>query len=118
MAYFVKELFYTIQGEGVNMGRPAVFLRFSGCNLWTGQERDRGKGPGTCSLWCDTDFRGVDGPSGGKFKSAAALARAVRVKWCGGPSRAFVVCTGGEPLLQLDDDLVRALHGESLEVAV
>ena len=118
MAYFVKELFYTIQGEGVNTGRPAVFLRFSGCNLWTGQEGDRGRGPGTCSAWCDTDFRGVDGPSGGKFESAAALASAVRSKWRSGSSRPFVVCTGGEPLLQLDDNLVGALHRESLEVAV
>jgi 7-carboxy-7-deazaguanine synthase len=118
MAYFVKELFYTIQGEGVNTGRPAVFLRFSGCNLWTGQEGERGKGPGTCSTWCDTDFVGFNGPSGGKFESAAALASTVRSKWRSGSSRPFVVCTGGEPLLQLDDNLVRALHCEGLEVAV
>jgi 7-carboxy-7-deazaguanine synthase len=118
MAYFVKELFYTIQGEGVNSGRPAVFLRFSGCNLWTGQHGDRGKGSGTCSVWCDTDFVGIDGPSGGKFESATDLASAVRSKWRSRTSRPFVVCTGGEPLLQLDGELVKALHREDFQVAV
>src|SRR6267142_6619959 len=107
MPYFVKEVFYTIQGEGGNTGRPAVFLRFSGCNLWSGQEGDRGKGPGPCSNWCDTDFVGFDGPSGGKFESGADLACAVRSKWRSRSSRPFVVCTGGEPLLQLDGELVQ-----------
>jgi 7-carboxy-7-deazaguanine synthase len=116
--YSVKEIFYTMQGEGANTGRPAVFCRFAGCNLWSGREADRADA--TCRF-CDTDFVGTDGPGGGKFGSAEALAAAVGAAWPGnGDSRArrFVVCTGGEPLLQLDAPLVAALHGEGFEVAV
>lgn len=113
--YTVKEIFYTLQGEGANAGRPAVFCRFSGCNLWTGREADRASA--TCQF-CDTDFVGV-GPDGGKFASAADLAGAVRARWpnaAGG--KPLVVCTGGEPLLQLDEDAVDALHAEGFEIAV
>ncbi|HEX2778596.1 MAG TPA: 7-carboxy-7-deazaguanine synthase [Gemmatimonadaceae bacterium] len=116
-SYTVKEIFYTLQGEGANAGRAAVFLRFSGCNLWTGREEDRATA--TCTF-CDTDFVGT-GPDGGKFESADALARAVVAKW---PwknmkgSRPLVVCTGGEPLLQLDAPLVAALHDAGFEVAI
>lgn len=113
--YTVKEIFYTLQGEGAQAGRPAVFCRFSGCNLWTGREADRARA--VCSF-CDTDFVGV-GPDGGKFTTAEALARAVAARWPamrdGAP---FVVCTGGEPLLQLDEPLVDALHKLGFEVAV
>jgi 7-carboxy-7-deazaguanine synthase len=116
MSYAVKEIFYTLQGEGANTGRPAVFCRFAGCNLWTGREQDRLDA--TCQF-CDTDFVGTDGPGGGRFTSARALAEAVAAAWPGGsPQRRFVVCTGGEPLLQLDASLVRALHDEGFEVAV
>jgi 7-carboxy-7-deazaguanine synthase (Cx14CxxC type) len=117
----VKEIFYTLQGEGANAGRPAVFLRFSGCNLWSGLERDRGQGPGGCSRWCDTDFVGTDGQGGGKFRSADELVRAVRSHWpgeAGGRATPFVVCTGGEPLLQLDEALVVALNEAGWFVAV
>ena len=116
MPYAVKEIFYTLQGEGANTGRPAVFCRFAGCNLWTGREADRATA--VCSF-CDTDFVGTDGPGGGKFPDAASLARAVAGAWpSGGDGRRFVVCTGGEPLLQLDADLVGAFHVEGFEVAV
>lgn len=119
MTYAVKEIIYTLQGEGVNAGRPAVFLRFAGCNLWSGRNEDRLDGPGTCSQWCDTDFVGLDGPGGGRFETDIALAAAVRAAWTGEPQlRRLVVCTGGEPLLQLDEALVRALHDENFEVAV
>ena len=119
MSYAVKEIYYTLQGEGVHSGRPAVFLRFTGCNLWSGRERDRHRGPGTCSAWCDTDFVGTDGPGGGSFETAADLARAVRGAWIDSPrSRPLVVCTGGEPLLHLDADLIAALHAASFEVAI
>ena len=115
--YSVKELFYTLQGEGAQAGRAAVFLRFSGCNLWSGLERDRASA--VCKF-CDTDFVGVDGPGGGKFKSAQALAGAVAAVWreraAGGTP--YVVCTGGEPLLQLDAPLIDALHRAGFEVAV
>lgn len=117
MTYTVKEIFYTLQGEGVNAGRPAVFCRFSGCNLWTGREADRSRA--VCQF-CDTDFVGV-GPDGGKFTSATELAAAVKARW---PSdapaavRPFVVCTGGEPLLQLDRAAIDALHAEGFEIAV
>jgi len=119
MSYTVKEIFYTLQGEGANAGRPAVFCRFSGCNLWTGRERDRATA--TCTF-CDTDFVGV-GPDGGRFSSAESLAAAVRARWPGDPweadgVRPLVVCTGGEPLLQLDAPLVAALHAAGFEVAV
>ena len=117
MTYTVKEIFYTLQGEGSNAGRPAVFCRFSGCNLWTGRETDRSKA--VCTF-CDTDFVGV-GPDGGKFGSAADLAAAVSARWpwpASERARPLVVCTGGEPLLQLDDAAVRALHDAGFEVAV
>lgn len=118
MGYNVKEIFYTLQGEGHHVGRPAVFLRFTGCNLWTGREQDRSKGPGGCSRWCDTDFVGVNGPGGGRFASAEELSRRVSFAWEGHSVRPFIVCTGGEPLLQLDEDLVAALHADNFEVAV
>ena len=120
MAYAAKEIFYTLQGEGANAGRPAVFLRFAGCNLWTGREHDRA---GAVCKFCDTDFVGI-GPDGGSFRDPGELARAVASRWpepvSGGPSRArpLVVCTGGEPLLQLDEPLIAALHREGFEVAV
>jgi 7-carboxy-7-deazaguanine synthase len=120
MAYTVKEIFYTLQGEGSNAGRPAVFCRFSGCNLWTGREADRER---AVCRFCDTDFVGV-GPDGGRFATAELLADAVLSRWpvvahgraSGG--RPLVVCTGGEPLLQLDVDAVHALHARGFEVAV
>ena len=116
MTYSVKEIFYTLQGEGANTGRAAVFCRFAGCNLWTGREQDRHDA--TCQF-CDTDFLGTDGPGGGKFGSAGELAAAVAATWPrSGPGRRFVVCTGGEPLLQLDKGLLDALHAEGFEVAV
>ncbi|WP_456425460.1 7-carboxy-7-deazaguanine synthase [Rhodocaloribacter sp.] len=118
MSYAVKEIYYTLQGEGAQVGRPAVFLRFAGCNLWTGREGDRA---GAVCRFCDTDFVGTDGPGGGKFRTAEALARAVAEAWPeprGACDRPLVVCTGGEPLLQLDAPLVEALHAEGFEVAV
>src|SRR5215470_10448903 len=118
MAYAVKEIFYTLQGEGANTGRPAVFLRFAGCNLWTGLERDRDEGPGGCSRWCDTDFVGTDGVGGGKFASAAELVSAVAAHWPTSAVRPFVVCTGGEPLLQLDEPLVAEFNRLGWTVAV
>ena len=117
MAYTVKECFYTLQGEGVNAGRAAVFCRFSGCNLWTGREADRG---GAVCTFCDTDFVGV-GPDGGRFANAEALAAFVASHWpadAPGDVRKFVVCTGGEPLLQLDAAAVGALHDQGFEIAV
>jgi 7-carboxy-7-deazaguanine synthase len=120
VSYAVKEIFYTLQGEGANAGRPAVFLRFAGCNLWTGLERDRAKGPGGCSQWCDTDFVGTDGSGGGRFRSAADLVKAVASHWphTTQPARPFVVCTGGEPLLQLDEALLAELNAAGWFVAV
>jgi len=118
MTYAVKEIFYTLQGEGANSGRPAVFCRFAGCNLWTGREQDRHK---AICTFCDTDFVGTDGPGGGKFRSAADLAAAVAEKWpplANGRSRRLVVCTGGEPLLQINSALIEALHAEGFEIAV
>ena len=118
MTYAVKEIFFTLQGEGANTGRPAVFCRFAGCNLWTGREEDRAQA--TCQF-CDTDFVGVDGPGGGKFATADALARAVSEKWPANVSaraRKLVVCTGGEPLLQMDDEVVTALHEQGFEIAI
>ncbi|MEM1175906.1 MAG: 7-carboxy-7-deazaguanine synthase [Pseudomonadota bacterium] len=114
MTYTVKEIYYTLQGEGVHAGRPAVFLRFAGCNLWSGLERDRA---GAVCRFCDTDFRGTDGPGGGKFDTAIALADAVKATWPG-EGRPYVVCTGGEPLLQLDAALIDALHDLGFEVGV
>jgi len=115
--YTVKEIFYTLQGEGANAGRPAVFCRFSGCNLWSGREADRADA--VCTF-CDTDFVGV-GPDGGKFATVNALADAVSARWpwsASSGARPLVVCTGGEPLLQLDDAAVSALHAAGFEVAV
>jgi 7-carboxy-7-deazaguanine synthase (Cx14CxxC type) len=114
MAYSVKEMYYTLQGEGAQTGRPAVFLRFAGCNLWTGREQDRASA--ICSF-CDTDFVGTDGPGGGTFRTPDALANAVADRWPGG-GQPYVVCTGGEPLLQLDSPLIEALHDRDFEVAV
>jgi 7-carboxy-7-deazaguanine synthase len=116
MNYAVKEIFYTLQGEGANTGRPAVFCRFAGCNLWSGREQDRADA--TCRF-CDTDFVGTDGPGGGRFASADELANAVLAAWPrDNASRPFVVCTGGEPLLQLDEPLLDALHRAGFEIAV
>jgi 7-carboxy-7-deazaguanine synthase len=116
MTYSVKEIYYTLQGEGAQTGRAAVFLRFAGCNLWTGRESDRANA--TCKF-CDTDFVGTDGPGGGKFATAETLAAAVAEQWRedeGG--RRYVVCTGGEPLLQIDAPLIDALHGRGFEIAI
>ncbi len=116
MSYAVKELFYTLQGEGAQTGRAAVFCRFAGCNLWTGREEDRADA--VCTF-CDTEFVGTDGPGGGKFATAAALADAVLAAWPAGTGGTpYVVCTGGEPLLQLDAPLVEALHQQGISVAV
>jgi 7-carboxy-7-deazaguanine synthase len=118
MSYAVKEIFYTLQGEGAQAGRPAVFCRFSGCNLWSGREEDRSTA--VCQF-CDTDFFGVNGVGGGKFGSAEELAAAIDGQWpahSNGGDRKFVVCTGGEPLLQLDTLLIDALHARGFEIAV
>jgi 7-carboxy-7-deazaguanine synthase (Cx14CxxC type) len=116
--YRVKEIFYTLQGEGGHTGRPSVFCRFAACNLWTGRERDRHRA--VCQF-CDTDFVGTDGPGGGRFRTATDLAAAVTKAWQGEPHAAaqpYVVCTGGEPLLQLDAEAVAALHDAGFEVAI
>jgi len=118
MPYSVKELFYTLQGEGSNAGRPAVFCRFSGCNLWTGREEDRAR---SVCKFCDTDFVGTDGAGGGKFSDAAGLARAIRAALPGSASkqeRPLVIFTGGEPGLQIDSALVKAVQDQGFEVAV
>jgi 7-carboxy-7-deazaguanine synthase len=118
LGYLVKEIFYSIQGEGYYAGCPAVFCRFAGCNLWSGKEEDR---EDALCKFCDTDFVGFDGPEGGKYQSAPQLAKKIRRSW---PQRVvkaakpIVVCTGGEPLLQLDAELITALHEEGLEIAV
>lgn len=114
--YTVKEIFYTLQGEGANAGKAAVFCRFSGCNLWTGREEDRSRA--VCQF-CDTDFVGV-GPDGGRFEAAHSLAQAVSKAWRGETTSGekFVVCTGGEPLLQLDEELIEAFHAEGFKVGV
>lgn len=114
MTYIVKELFYSVQGEGANVGRPAVFCRFTGCNLWNGHEE--GRASAVCQF-CDTDFVGTDGTYGGRYESPDALADAIRDLWPA-TTRGFVVCTGGEPLLQFDNALLRALHERSFTVAV
>ncbi len=114
MTYSVKEIFYTLQGEGAQAGRPAVFCRFAGCNLWSGREEDRASA--VCPF-CDTDFVGTNGTAGGRYGTPDALARVVADHWPGG-GRPYVVCTGGEPLLQLDQPLVDALHGHGFEVAI
>ncbi|HTT99749.1 MAG TPA: 7-carboxy-7-deazaguanine synthase [Rhizomicrobium sp.] len=116
MTYSVKEIYYTLQGEGAHTGRAAVFLRFAGCNLWTGLERDRAEA--VCKF-CDTDFVGTDGPGGGKFQTAANLASAVAAQWpANNTARRYVVCTGGEPLLQIDEALIAALHAEGFEMGI
>lgn len=116
MSYKVKEIFYTLQGEGTHAGRPAVFCRFSLCNLWTGREKDR---PRAVCQFCDTDFVGTDGPGGGKFATPEDLADAVEAAWpTGWTSNRMVVCTGGEPLLQLDEPAIDALHRRGFYVAV
>lgn len=114
--YSVKEIFYTLQGEGAQAGRAAVFCRFAGCNLWSGREQDRARA--LCDF-CDTDFVGVDGPNGGKFASARELARQIRSFWPDtSAGRPYVVCTGGEPALQLDQALIDALHEVGFEIAI
>jgi 7-carboxy-7-deazaguanine synthase (Cx14CxxC type) len=116
MTYTVKEIYYTLQGEGAQTGRAAVFLRFAGCNLWTGLERDRAT---AICQFCDTDFIGTDGPNGGKFKTAQDLAAAVLAQWPSGQrAQPYVVCTGGEPLLQIDEPLIAALHALSFEIGI
>src|SRR5262245_10139975 len=115
--YAVKELYYTLQGEGAQSGRAAVFLRFTGCNLWSGRAEDRGRGPGGCSAWCDTDFVGTDGIGGGRY-DAAELAAQVARTWRGAGGAPLVVCTGGEPLLQLDAPLIAALHTAGFTIAI
>jgi 7-carboxy-7-deazaguanine synthase (Cx14CxxC type) len=114
MTYSVREIYYTLQGEGAQTGRAAVFMRFAGCNLWTGLERDRHK---AVCRFCDTEFVGTDGPGGGKFATPDALAEAVAAKWPRG-GRPYVVCTGGEPLLQLDTPLIDALHAKGFEIGI
>jgi 7-carboxy-7-deazaguanine synthase len=115
MTYSVKECFLTLQGEGMQAGSRAVFLRFAGCNLWSGREQDRGTAQCT---FCDTDFVGTDAEGGGKFRSPDELARQVEALWGGAPHERLVVITGGEPMLQLDQALVEALHGRGFRVAV
>jgi 7-carboxy-7-deazaguanine synthase len=115
MAYSVKEIFYTLQGEGANAGRPAVFCRFAGCNLWSGREADRA---GAVCRFCDTDFVGTGGTGGGRFDAADALAERIASHWPEEAGRRFAVLTGGEPALQVDDVLVRALHRSGFEVAI
>ncbi|MFZ0766730.1 7-carboxy-7-deazaguanine synthase [Bradyrhizobium sp.] len=114
-SFTVKEIFLTLQGEGLQAGRPAVFCRFSGCNLWSGREADRSTA--VCTF-CDTDFVGTDGTKGGRYRDADALADAIEQEWTGGETNRLCVLTGGEPLLQVDDDLVRALHGRGFRVAI
>jgi 7-carboxy-7-deazaguanine synthase (Cx14CxxC type) len=116
MTYSVKEIYFTLQGEGAQTGRAAVFLRFAGCNLWSGREQHR---PQAVCRFCDTDFVHTDGTGGGKFESAAGLASAVAALWpATQPGAPYVVCTGGEPLLQLDEPLIAALHAKGLEIGV
>ena len=118
MAYAVKEIFYSLQGEGAHAGRPAIFCRFTGCNLWSGKEKHRADA--VCQF-CDTDFVGTDGDGGGSFKNAMALAKAVVSYWPESITdviHPYVICTGGEPLLQLDKDLIEAFHNEGVEVAI
>jgi len=116
VTYAVKEIFYTLQGEGANTGMPAVFCRFAGCNLWSGREKDRAD---AVCRFCDTDFVGTDGPGGGRFATADELARAVESAWPeASQGHRFVVCTGGEPMLQLDADLVDALHARGFRIAI
>nr|WP_315393861.1 7-carboxy-7-deazaguanine synthase [uncultured Duganella sp.] len=116
MTYSIKEIFYTLQGEGAHAGRPAVFCRFSGCNLWSGREDDRA---GAVCQFCDTDFVGTDGDGGGKFKTAEALAATIDALWPAAyPASKYVVFTGGEPLLQLDAALISAMHAVGFTIAI
>ena len=115
MTYVVKEIFYTLQGEGFHAGRPAVFCRFSRCNLWTGKEEHRST---AICRFCDTDFVGIDGPGGGQFRTAEDLASAVASSWGDRTGPKFVVLTGGEPLLQVDGEFVDALHANGFEIAI
>jgi 7-carboxy-7-deazaguanine synthase (Cx14CxxC type) len=115
MTYAVKEIFYTLQGEGANAGRPAVFCRFAGCNLWSGREEDRAS---AVCRFCDTDFVGADGENGGKYRDADALVDRIASLWPEGEAYRFVVCTGGEPMLQMDEPLVSALHRAGFQVAI
>ena len=115
MSYAVKEIFHTLQGEGAQAGRAAVFCRFAGCNLWSGREEDRA---GAACRFCDTDFVGLDGPGGGRFRTAEALAGRIADTWEGGPENRYVVFTGGEPLLQLDAALIAAVQARGFAVAV
>jgi 7-carboxy-7-deazaguanine synthase len=115
VSYTVKEVYYTLQGEGAQAGKPAVFCRFAGCNLWSGQEANRAD---AVCRFCDTDFVGVDGPGGGRFSDAESLAAAVDRTWGAGEHHKLVVCTGGEPLLQLDPPLIQALHRFEFSVAI
>lgn len=113
--YAVKEIFLTLQGEGAQAGRPAVFCRFAGCNLWSGREADRER---ALCAFCDTDFVGTDGTRGGRYDSAEALAAAIEAEWIGGAARRFCVLTGGEPLLQVDEALIAALHRRGFFIAI
>lgn len=113
--YSVKEIYYTLQGEGAHTGRPAVFCRFTGCNLWSGLEKDRDS---AICQFCDTDFIGTDGPNGGKFKSPEDLANACREQWSGQADNMYIVLTGGEPMLQVDEMLIKAFHDVGFEVAI
>lgn len=116
MTYSIKDIFYTLQGEGFHTGRPAVFCRFSGCNLWSGRENDRSS---AICQFCDTDFVGTNGSMGGKYSSADELAERILFQWpANNLDNRFVVCTGGEPLLQLDEQLIEALHKRSFEIAI
>lgn len=115
MVYAVKEIFLTLQGEGAQAGRRAVFCRFAGCNLWTGREKDRSK---AICQFCDTDFVGTDGTLGGKYRSAAALAKVISESWGPGTEDRYVVLTGGEPMLQVDGTLIEALHGHGFTIAI
>lgn len=116
MTYSVKEIFYTLQGEGTHAGRPAVFCRFSGCNLWTGREEDRSD---AICKFCDTDFVGTNGDGGGKFKAADDLAKTINALWPASyPASKYVVFTGGEPLLQLDTALIDSMHAQGFEIAI
>lgn len=115
MTYSIKEIFYSLQGEGRRAGRPAVFCRFTGCNLWSGREEDRAK---SACWFCDTDFVGTDGSRGGKFETAIELAELIGSLWPDGQSNRYVVLTGGEPLLQVDSPLIDALHTAGFEIAV
>src|SRR3954465_13529152 len=115
MTYAVKEIFYTIQGEGANTGRPAVFCRFAGCNLWTGREQDRADA--TCQF-CDTDFVGMDGTLGGRYPTADQLADTIAAQWVRPSGNRYLVVTGGKPLLQVDAELIDALHARGFEIGV